>query len=60
MKRERLIAVETQLVRIQEIREKCISIEAETLEEAIKTVEELYSNGDIRLTVDDISDVEFD
>lgn len=52
--------METQLVRIQEIREKCISIEAETLEEAIKTVEELYSNGDIRLTVDDISDVEFD
>ena len=47
-------------VRIQEIREKCMSVETETMEEAIELVEELYSNGDIRLTVDDITDVEFD
>lgn len=47
-------------VRIQEIREKCISVEVETMEDAIELVEELYSNGDIRLTMDDISDVEFD
>ena len=47
-------------VRITEIREKCMSVEAETMDEAIETVEELYSNEDIRLTQDDISDVEFD
>ena len=47
-------------VRITEIREKCITLEVETMEEAIETIEELYSNGDIRLTQDDISDVEFD
>lgn len=47
-------------VRITEIREKCMSVETETLEEALELVEELYTNGDVRLTVDDISDVEFD
>lgn len=47
-------------VRIQELREKCMSVETETLEEAIELIEELYSNGDIRLTAEDISDVEFD
>lgn len=47
-------------VRIQEIREKCVSVEVETMDEAIELVEELYANGDIRLTVDDVSDVEFD
>ena len=47
-------------VRITEIREKCMSVETETLEEAIEIVEELYSNGDIRLNQDDITDVEFD
>lgn len=47
-------------VRIQELREKCMSVETETLEEAIELIEELYSNGDIHLTAEDISDVEFD
>ena len=47
-------------VRITEIREKCMSVEAEMMEDAIEMIEELYTNGDIRLTVDDISDVEFD
>lgn len=47
-------------VRITETREKCMVVETETLEEAIELVEELYSNGDIRLTNEDISDVEFD
>lgn len=47
-------------VRIQELREKYMSVEAETLEEAIELVEELYSNGDIRLSTEDISDVELD
>lgn len=47
-------------VRIQELREKCMSVEAKTLEEAIELVEELYSNGDIRLSTEDISDVDFD
>lgn len=47
-------------VRIQELREKYMSVEAETLEEAIELVEELYSNGDIRLSTEDISDVDFD
>lgn len=47
-------------IRIQEIREKCMSVESETFEDALELVEELYSNGDIRLTIDDISDVEFD
>ncbi|MBO5319028.1 MAG: hypothetical protein J6B01_04370 [Ruminococcus sp.] len=37
-----------------------MSVETETMEEAIELVEELYCNGDIRLTVDDISDTEFD
>ena len=47
-------------VRITEIREKCMSVEAEKMEDAIEMIEELYTNGDIQLTVDDISDVEFD
>ena len=47
-------------VRITETREKCMSVEAETMDDAIETVEELYKYGDVRLTVDDISDVEFD
>lgn len=47
-------------VRITEIREKCMSVEAEIMEDAIEMIEELYTNGDIQLTVDDISDVEFD
>lgn len=49
-----------QTVRIQEVREKCVLVEVETLEEAIEIVEEMYCNGDISTTVDDISDVEFD
>lgn len=50
----------TYLIRIVEIREKCVTIEAETKAEAIEMIEELYSNEDIRLTTGDISDVEFD
>lgn len=47
-------------VQITEIREKCVSVEVETIEEAIELVEELYCNGDIRLDSEDISDIEFD
>lgn len=52
--------MKTFTVRITEIREKTMSVETETFEDAMELVEELYSNGDIRLIQDDISDVEFD
>lgn len=52
--------MKTFTVRITEIREKCMTVETETFEDAIELVKELYSNRDIQLDNDDISDVEFD
>lgn len=46
-------------VTIKEVREKDITIEAVTLDEAIDAIEYLYSEGNFVLTNDDISDVEF-
>lgn len=46
-------------ITIKEVREKDITIEAVTLDEAVDMIEYLYSEGNFILTNDDISDVEF-
>ena len=46
-------------VTIKEVREKDITIDAVTLDEAVDMIEYLYSEGNFVLTNDDISDVEF-
>jgi hypothetical protein len=46
-------------ITIREIREKDITINAITVDEAIDAVEYLYSEGNFVLTNDDFEDVEF-
>lgn len=46
-------------VTIIETREKDITIEAVTLDEAVDTIEYLYSEGNFVLTNDNISNVDF-
>ena len=46
-------------VTIREIREKQITIEAVTADEAVDAIEYLYSEGNFELTNDDFEDVEF-
>lgn len=46
-------------VTIREIREKQIVVDTNSVEDAIDTVEFLYSEGNFVLTNDDLEDVEF-
>ena len=46
-------------ITIREIREKDITIEAVTVDEALDAVEFLYSEGNFVLDNDDVEDVEF-
>ena len=46
-------------ITIREVREKEITIDAVTIDEAIEAVEYLYSVGNFALTNDDIEDVDF-
>ena len=46
-------------ITIREIREKDITIEAVTVDEALDAVEYLYSEGNFVLDNDDFEDVEF-
>lgn len=44
---------------IREIREKAIVVDTDSVEDALDTVEYLYSDGNFVLTNDDFEDVEF-
>lgn len=44
---------------IREVREKAIVVDTDSIEDAIDTVEYMYSDGNFVLTNDDIEDVDF-
>lgn len=44
---------------IREVREKAILVDTDSIEDALDTVEYMYSDGNFVLTNDDFEDVEF-
>jgi hypothetical protein len=46
-------------IRIEEILQRTINVEAENKEEAIEKVKEMYRNEEVVLTADDFAGVEF-